>query len=176
MKNSNGLSWKTEPCAVHGCQNKKSYKANGLCHKHNARLYRYGRIDLIRRENGKGNINRGGYIDGRFDGKRTYEHIHIAEKALGRKLPPGALVHHVNEIRTDNTPTNLVICPNDAYHKLIHRRMEAMKATGDPNLVRCPVCKQYDEPVNLWRQYTHKRCLARAAKERYHRLKTKEST
>lgn len=59
------------------------------------------------------------------DSVRVYEHIHIAEKALGHKLPPGAVVHHVTERRDDNHgPFKLVICPDQAYHMHIHKRMK----------------------------------------------------
>lgn len=55
----------------------------------------------------------------------VYEHILIAEKALGKYLPPGAVVHHVNGTR-DSGP--LVICQDDTYHKLLHKRIRRMNA------------------------------------------------
>src|SRR5262245_59260878 len=61
------------------------------------------------------------------------EHVLLAEKALGRPLPPAAEVHHVDERRGNNTPSNLVICENREYHKLLHRRRRVLLAGGDPN-------------------------------------------
>lgn len=108
-------------CAVSGCER----RANGkYCGTHQARLYRYGSLDIKRRPNGSGNINKHGYVDVSINGRRTYEHILVAEKALGKRLPSGAVVHHVNEKRADNRPQNLVICPNEDYHRLLHKRMK----------------------------------------------------
>jgi hypothetical protein len=79
-----------------------------------------------------------------------FVHIVIAEKALGKQMPPKAVVHHVNEIKTDNRPANLVICPDHAYHKFLHQRLDAKKACGHADWRKCGYCKQYDEPANLY--------------------------
>lgn len=50
------------------------------------------------------------------------EHIVLAEKALGRPLPKGSQVHHVNSNKGDNGRGNLVICQDAKYHSLLHRR------------------------------------------------------
>ncbi len=84
-------------------------------------------------------------------GKDGYvlEHIVIAERALGKSLPPKALVHHVNEDSSNNTNSNLVICQNQAYHMLLHARRRALLACGNANWRKCPVCKKYDDPRKL---------------------------
>ena len=82
--------------------------------------------------------------------KYVMEHVLIAEKALGKSLPEGALIHHVNEDRADNRPENLVICESWAYHRSLHRRMEALKATGNPESKRCRVCHEWGVDLKVW--------------------------
>jgi hypothetical protein len=115
-----------QTCSVEGCN--KLAKDNGMCSAHGNRVRRHGTPNLVRRANGTGAINAAGYKLITVNGRRVYEHIAVAEKALGKPLPNGAVVHHMNEDPLDNfTPFNLVICPNQAYHLLLHRRTEAAK-------------------------------------------------
>lgn len=75
-------------------------------------------------------------------GANKYAHIALAEKALGKALPAGAQVHHVDEDPSNNTPTNLVICPNQRYHKLLHARQRVMDAGGSPGEHKiCTTCQ-----------------------------------
>ena len=55
-------------------------------------------------------------------GQKQYEHVLVAERALGRKLNKGEVVHHINCIKTDNRPKNLLIC-TIRYHLQLHARM-----------------------------------------------------
>lgn len=61
----------------------------------------------------------------------VYTHILIAEKALGKPLPPDAEIHHVKG--NTNNPGNLVICQNRTYHWLLHQRQRAYDACGHAN-------------------------------------------
>lgn len=59
-------------------------------------------------------------------------HRQIAEKALGRPLPKTVVVHHHDGDGENNENTNLVICENQKYHQLLHRRQRVLNAGGDP--------------------------------------------
>ncbi len=69
-------------------------------------------------------------------------HIVIAETAYGRSLPHGAEVHHVDGQRTNNAKTNLVICQDATYHRLLHVRTRIVRAGGNPNTEKyCGHCR-----------------------------------
>lgn len=111
-------------CSVVECT--KPVRRNGMCPGHSAMAYRRGKgatFERLRTEHGFGRpVTAAGYVLITVDGIRIYEHRYIAEKALGKKLPPGAVVHHINGDPQDNRPYNLVICPDQAYHMLLERR------------------------------------------------------
>ena len=105
------------------------------------------------------------------------EHVVVAERALGHALPPTADVHHVNEHRDDNRPGNLVICENRGYHRLIHERLRAYRATGNADARRCRYCHAWamlgDPDVaqhgrgHGYRRLLHLSCARIYDKERY---------
>lgn len=82
-------------------------------------------------------------------GGHVFEHILVAEAALGHPLTPPAEVHHVDENKANNAPSNLVICPDGAYHALLHQRMRALEACGNPSWRKCSYCKEYDDPERM---------------------------
>jgi hypothetical protein len=100
-----------------------------------------------RRLKGEGAVIDGYIVHG--IGGRKRAHVLLAEKALGHPLPPLAVVHHVNEQRDFNEHGNLVVCPDRAYHNLLHQRMRAFDESGHYDWLRCPYCKTYDAPENL---------------------------
>jgi hypothetical protein len=109
-------------------------------------------------------------------GKQVLEHVAIAAAALGRAIPKGVEVHHVNEDPSDNSRGNLVICQDHAYHFLLHRRLRALLACGNPNYMKCEICHQYDDPSQLYVSRTrayravHPACNAKGQRDRRARI------
>lgn len=114
-------------------------------------------------------VTTGGYVEvyspnhPRAANEMVYEHILVVEKALGKHLPAGAQVHHVNETKTDNGNRNLVACDSAAYHRHLHIRQRALDECGNPNWRKCTYCKVYDDLSNLARkgrinQFCHVAC------------------
>lgn len=80
-------------------------------------------------------INRGGI--------KNTEHRLIAERAVGHALPSTVQIHHVNGDGRDNAHSNLVICENQSYHRLLHWRQHIVDAGGNPDTERiCPRCSK----------------------------------
>ena len=165
-------------CSVDGCDRK--HYGRGLCGIHWQRQRAHGDVNtLLRAPNGSGWENQYGY---RFNGDKR-EHIIVAEKALGRPLPPGAEIHHLNEVKSDNRPENLVICPDRVYHYLLHVRTRALRECGNPNFRKCPLCGVYDDPALMQRRtplrfareaYRHRECHARYERERKRQRKVSQ--
>lgn len=124
----------------HHCRGVNNYRWNNGTAKHSD-----GYVLIMTKHHPR--ANRDGYV---------LKHILIAEKALGKYLPPKAQVHH-------HTKTQLVVCPDMAYHKLLHQRQRAYEACGHADWLKCSYCGQYDDPKNLYirknkRQGWHRSC------------------
>ncbi len=110
----------------------------------------------------------------------VYEHILVAERVLG-KLPPRAVVHHVNGRRDDNRPANLVVCQDYAYHNLLHMRQRALEGSGHANWLRCHRCHEYCDPSSTKvyvypsrKKACHLECARRHQRELGRRRKSRQ--
>lgn len=146
-------------CTVTGCSRPIYSLKKKLCHACYEQLRKRGTTDRTIRPRGAGTFMACGYVrvrDG--SGGKLLAHRVIAERALGRPLPAGAVVHHADGDRANNSNANLVICPSRQYHELLHKRQAALEATGDASALRCYVCKTYDaaERINTRGVQRHK--------------------
>jgi len=119
-------------------------------------------------------VTTNGYVVIRKKGT-TYAHRLVAERALGKPLPRRAVVHHVDDDPTHNANGNLVVCENQAYHLLLHQRMRALLACGNPDALRCWLCGNHDVPDRMYvrvrkqtggRTGRHRECHAHAMGKR----------
>jgi hypothetical protein len=96
------------------------------------------------------------------NGNYFLEHILKAEKALGRYLKEDEVVHHLDGNKRNNKNSNLVITDN-ITHSLLHFRLRAYKACGNPNYRQCRFCKKWDEVKNIYHtgRFYHNECQAR---------------
>lgn len=135
-------------CTVEGCD--RPNKARGLCCNH-YELWKRNGDPLVkkRRDNGEGTLSvKNGKITHK-NGVKEVEYIKVAEAALGKRLPTGSIVHHWDRNKLNSTPENLLICPDQSYHLLIHQRMRAYDACGHADWLLCKRCGEYGDPKTL---------------------------
>ena len=77
-------------------------------------------------------IDNNGYVRHRKGNK--YVHRVIVEIVLNRQLLKPECIHHIDYNRKNNSPTNLVVCPNQSYHMLLHARQRVIELGGVPDL------------------------------------------
>lgn len=151
-------------CTIDGCV--KPEYSGGVCTLHYQRKRAHGdAYTLLRQPNGSGSKNRSGYRLVYESGRQVLEHVAIAEAALCKPLPEEAEVHHVDGNPANNSNDNLVICPDHAYHMLLHRRQRAYEECVDANLLRCRICGNYDSADALY--ITDSNCHHRECKSLY---------
>ena len=90
-------------------------------------------------------------------GRFTTLAVAVAEGVLGKKLPAGAVVHHIDGDHTNDDKSNLAVFPSKAYHNLIHARMDALAACGNADWVPCGYCKKYGDPSQMYVRFTNGR-------------------
>lgn len=163
---------KNMKCDVSDCDGAVRYKKNHLCGKHYLRLIRHGDVHYKKKNShGEGTTEKTGYRRFLKNGVFKREHVLVAEKALGKKLPYAAVVHHVNYDKGDNNPSNLIICQDEKYHSLLYIRTDALNACGNSNYRKCTFCKQFDDTRNMLvaakgvNSFVHSLCRAKACIE-----------
>ncbi len=150
-------------CIVENCGREARYR-DGYCGKHHTRMWRNGHLNLTRGFNNAPFINKEGYWTVWRNNKRELVHRMVVEKAIGRPIPAGVIIHHVDGNKLNNDPTNLVVCPDQKYHVLLHRRQHAFDSIGQPDWLKCKFCKKWGPPGELTllsrNSAYHNRCAA----------------
>ena len=90
------------------------------------------------------------------------EHIVIAEKEFGRALREDEDVHHMDEDKSNNSPSNLIILPKKS-HGMLHKFFIDAGIVIKPKKIRyCEGCNT--ELVSYQSKYCSKECQAKMHK------------
>lgn len=165
-------------CSVDGCG--KVVRSRGYCNAHHQAFWKHGDPLINKRnKNEVTGLNDQGYIVREKNGVRIREHVEVVETTLGRKLKQGEIVHHVDGDRSNNVNSNLVVCPSQEYHMLLHVRQRAFDATGDASKRKCSYCSLWDAIENLaigrYGAVFHQQCRRDYRKENYDPVKKHEA-
>jgi len=103
----------------------------------------------------------------------------IVENVLGKVIPRKVIVHHIDRNRRNNEHHNLVACEDVVYHRLLHQREKALKATGNPESKKCSFCGEWITPnqhdvfktkrtrsQGVYERWAHKTCVQKHDNER----------
>lgn len=77
--------------------------------------------------NWKGGYIKAGYKYIGVHTKQMFEHRHIMEKYLKRKLEKGKVVHHINHDKLDNRIENLQVMSHSNHAKLHHQKEHCLR-------------------------------------------------
>ena len=139
-----------------------------MCPMHYERVKRNGDpggAENSRKDPSIGYVRPDGYRQTYVNGVRGLTHQHVVAEALGRSLNLPEEIHHVDGNRLNNAPSNLVVCPDRSYHRLLHIRARALEACGNADARKCVYCKEHDSVDNMQIRtkksngsYMHGRC------------------
>lgn len=152
-------------CIADDC--KKKQFSVGYCSMHYSRLRRNGDINTLRKSPpGSGCITSHGYKKISVEGRRIYEHQFVVEKAIGRKLIRGEIIHHINHDTLDNRIENLELTNQSAHSK--HHNTKTFRNKTHKQCTKCLVIKPREQfsrvppngPNGDWNKCYCKSCSA----------------
>lgn len=77
-------------------------------------------------------INKAGYIEVKEEGRWILEHKKVAEIVLKRKLKDSEVIHHINQNKKDNRPSNLMLFENQTEHAKFHIKLKRFPYLTNP--------------------------------------------
>ena len=69
-------------------------------------------------------LTKKGYIRINIEGIWILEHKYIVERHIGRELTKDEVVHHINNIKTDNRISNLMLFKNQSEHRKFENKLK----------------------------------------------------
>jgi len=89
----------------------------------NSRMWRGGRIKssegyILINEPEHHRRNKGGYV---------FEHILVWEQVHNKLLPEGWVIHHINGVKNDNRPCNLVAFPDKTHKRILDIKSQRIR-------------------------------------------------
>ena len=63
----------------------------------------------------------------------AYEHRLKAQESRGKPLQPGEEIHHDDEDKGNNKPSNLIVAPSKADHAVFHRKRTDLRLPREDN-------------------------------------------
>lgn len=117
-------------CSIDGCTNQAREYDRTLCRKHGQRMRRYGDPLFVTPEEQRRESLRASNLRRRPDAKPTtyrkllgrHEHRVIGERIAGRPLRSDEHVHHIDEDKHNNDPSNLMVMPA-IEHLRLHAKL-----------------------------------------------------
>ena len=92
-------------------------------------------------------LTKDGYVNIKIEGKWVAEHRYVWEKIHG-PLPKGWIVHHINGVRNDNSPENLLGMSRNKHHsKLITEAIQKRILDLESQV------KKLTEAVEMYEEY-----------------------
>lgn len=143
------------------------HKKSKYCCRYCYYKSKIGRVAVLSKYKGGKYINAQGYVlirtldhPNRDGHDYIRQHILVMEKKIGRYLKKGEVVHHINNNKSDNRITNLMLFKNNSEHMKFHKKLDKKtikKLVNDcKKETKVSVAKKYNISRNTVYRYIKK--------------------